>query len=183
MSGVLAFSITRLRGDAVSMPDIKISLSEDDTKLGEFDTACQGPKEWFALPAFKESKEFKLGLVGSDECDLFLLKGGMLRFKEEHKYLLIEVHDKLDRETEIGERVWRHKLALSEVVRRSKPGESLTFSLEKGSDQKAHCVNKTNELLGYFWKTLTGKESKEGTIETLEDEKMEIDMMFNIYND
>ena len=96
---------------------------------------------------------------------------------------MIEVHDKLDRETEIGERVWRHKLALSEVVRRSKPGESLTFLLEKGSDQKAHCVNKTKQLLGYFWKTLTGKKSKEGTIETLEDEKMEIDMMFNIYND
>jgi hypothetical protein len=69
------------------------------------------------------------------------------------------------------------------VVRRSKPGESLTFSLEKGFDQKNHCVNKTKQLLGYFWKTLTGKESKEGDIEASEDEKMEIDMIFNIYND
>eukprot|EP00091_Calanus_sinicus_P019198 TRINITY_DN4711_c0_g1_i1.p1 TRINITY_DN4711_c0_g1~~TRINITY_DN4711_c0_g1_i1.p1 ORF type:complete len:216 (+),score=81.05 TRINITY_DN4711_c0_g1_i1:122-769(+) len=153
LSGLLAFSITRLRGDSVSMPDIKISFLEDGSKLEEDNITCQGPREWFALPAFKESKEFKLGLVGSEDCDLFLLKGGMLRFKEEHKDLLIEVHDKLDRETEIGKRVWRHKLSLSEVFRRSKPGESLTFSLEKGFDQKAHCVNKTRQLLSYSGNT------------------------------
>ena len=69
------------------------------------------------------------------------------------------------------------------MFRRSKAGETLTFSLEKGFDQKAHCVNKTKQLIGYFWRTLPGKESKEGAIEALEDEKMEIDMMFSIYND
>ena len=33
LSGQLAFSITRLMGDAITMPDIKIRLVEDDSKL------------------------------------------------------------------------------------------------------------------------------------------------------
>ena len=149
------------------------------------DIVCQGSKEWKALSAFKESKEFKLGPVGSPECDIFMLRGGMLRFKAEHKDILIEVHDSLDRESEIGKRVWKHKVALNDVADRSKFGKSLTFGLEKGFDRKANIVNKTKQQLGYCWKRvtgLTGNNSDEG-LKVLEDEKMEIDLQFNFYGD
>ena len=187
VSGVVAFSITGLRGDTVSLPDIKIRLVEDEDGGAKIEDGidCQGSKEWKALSAFKESKEFKLGPVGSPECDIFMLRGGMLRFKAEHKDILIEVHDSLDRESEIGKRVWKHKVALTDVASRSKHGKSLTFGLEKGFDRKANIINKTKQQLGYCWKRvtgLTGSDGKEG-LEVLEDEKMEIDLQFTFYCD
>ena len=113
---------------------------------------------------------------------MFLLRGGMLRLKPNHKYMLIEVHDKLDREEEIGKRIWKHKVALNDLCSLSRSEQPVTFSLEKGYDRKSNCINRSKQLLGYSWKTLTGQK-KEATAEILEDEKMEITLSFTLFSD
>ena len=183
-SGVIAFSITQIIGTTVSMPHIKIRLiGGDDDAVTEEGSECLVTEEWSSLPAFKESKEFKLGVLGGDEFDLFLLRGGMLRFKAQHKEISIEVYDKLDRKEEIGKRIWRHQMALSELSTLSKSGQPITFSLEKEMDKKPNFINKISQLWGYSWDTLTGKGSKDDFVEVIENEKMEIDLMLRFYSD
>jgi len=182
-SGVMAFSITRIRGSTVSMPDIKIRLlNGDDDAVTEEESECQTTEEWSSLPAFKESKEFKLGLMGGDEFDLFLLRGGMLRIKPQHKDMIIEVYDKLDRKEEIGKRIWKHQVPLSELATMCRSGQPVTFPLEKKMDKKPSLVNKTKQSLGYTRDTLTGKGAMDGFEEVKENEKMEIDLNLKFYS-
>jgi len=183
-SGVMAFSITRIRGSTVSMPDIKIRLVEgNDDTVTEEGSECQTTEEWKSLPAFKESKEFKLGLMGGDEFDLFLVRGGMLRFKPQHKDMIIEVYDKLDRKEEIGKRIWKHQVPLSELATMCRTGQPMTFPLEKEMDKKPSLVNKTKQSLGFARDTLTGKMDTDGFVEVKENETMEIDLNLKFYSD
>ena len=166
-SGVVAFSILQVAGNTVSMPDVRLIV--------------EGGAQWTALTSHKQNKVFRLGLVDSDPFDLFLLKGGMLRFSEEQDTLIVEVQDKLGREDEIGFRVWRHRASLKEIADTSQNDVSITFDLKKEFTKKPTILNKTIDWkfknLEKLKRLMLGGE----TIRSSENETMRIELQFGFY--
>jgi len=135
--GLLSFSCLGVKSTERCMPNITLKLPEKKSSDGG---QYMSNREWKAIIAFKEMKEFKLCEVTQDNWDLFQLQGGTLRILGGDDVLLVEVVDFLEREDEVGYRRWLGDITLLQI--REAKDKPITLNLKKNFMKKQHFANK-----------------------------------------
>ena len=122
-SGVFAFAIQSLSCEDIAHPRVTLRLHSDV----EDDHETVVEEEWESMKCIKRLQFFKVGDLTGDETDLFLFRGGMLRFLDYHTDLEIEVRYKILRTMGYELKSWSSKFKIAEVLQFATTKEPVKF--------------------------------------------------------
>ena len=158
--GIIAFAIQGLSLEEIGRPKIKFrlhSIVEKPVTVVE--------KEWQSMKCFKRGQFYKIGDLTEDETDLFLFRGGMLRFLDHHAELEIEVSYSILKSYPFGYHVksWSRKLSIAEVLASATAENPVKLTL----DENAKIFRTYKNLFATKVKTILRME--DGTFEDIQE--------------
>ena len=125
--GVFAFAIQSLSCEDIAHPRVTLRLHSDV----EDDHETVVEEEWVSMKCIKRGQFFKVGDLTEDETDLFLFRGGMLRFLDYHTHLEIEVRYKILGPWGYVVKTWSSEFKITEVLEFATTEEPVKLTLAK----------------------------------------------------